>query len=554
MSELTGPAGPARTAMSPSSDPVSRQGTGTNRRGFLAGLATVAGALAVPVDLLRPRRASAATYDYTARETFDPFDRVFHSSGAAGQPDQPNDHGGLAWGQSYVLMGFMRMYDAYRDTYYLDRLIHNVDLVLANRDSVRGVTDYTGRSLPAWRAMHPYTVGTVRLTDGRGREVLEVRSARAYADETTVTVRSGSGDGRVTLEVVSPRYGVDTFPDVTMDPASSDYVVRRVYDAYPGPAMTTVRDLRADPADRTDPPRLGTFALSSQPVVFSVHTGMITYPIATFVRVVATTPTLRRNSRYKAKAEEYLAAVEAAVAVHDSEWREDDGAGYFRWPKGMPVPYDGTIQPINQSVALGRTYLELARVTRDPHYLRRAQALATMVRAQLVVDSGGAYIWPYWPTFSEVYQGYGKSGDPATDVSEYTPSYGSASGGAQQYEDLSHAAIEVDFAALAFRAGVVFKGLDMVRLARTFTQNLATSADGLATTYVRVDGGGGLAPPGQYLQAPRWMAVAPWDPALFTHALAIYVDHDVQPGSGSGVACVANLNWYARRFANQTPS
>jgi hypothetical protein len=522
------------------------------RRGFLrqAGLVSLgmAGALGVSGDLVRPRRALAATYDYTARETFDHFDRVFHSSGAAGQPDQPNERGGLAWGQSYVLMAFMRMYDAYRDTYYLDRLIHNVDLVLDNRDSVRGVTDYAGRSLPAWRAMHPYTVGTVRLTDEDARDVLEVRSARAYADETTVTVRSGSSEGRFTLEVASPRYGVDTFTDVTMDPASPDYVVRRVYDAYPGPAMTTVRDLRPDPAGGTSTPRLGATTLSSQPVVFAVHTGMITYPIATFVRVVATSPSLQRKPRYKAKAEEYLAAVEAAVAVHDDEWHEEDGTGYFRWPKGTPLPFDGTIQPINQSVALGRTYLELARATGDPRYLRRARALAQMVRAQLMVDRGGAYIWPYWPTFSEVYQGYAKSGDPATDISAYTPAYGSPGKGARQYEDLSHAAIEVDFAALAFRAGVVFRGLDMVRLARTFTQNLATTAEGVATTYVGVDGSGGLAPSGQYLQAPRWMAVAPWDPALFTHALAIYVDHDVQPGSGSGLACVANLNWYARRF------
>lgn len=337
-----------------------------------------------------PGRPWRRRYDYTARETFDLFDRVFHESGVAGQPDQPNDHGGLAWGQSYVLMGFMRMYDAYRDTYYLDRLVHNVDLMLDNRDSARGVTDYAGLSLPAWRATHPYTVGTARLTDDNGREVLEVRSARAYADETTVTVRSGSGADRFTLEVASPRYGVDTFHDVIMDPASPDYVVRRVYDAYPGPATTTVRDVRSDP--QADALRLGTTALSSQPVIFAVHTGVITYPIATFVRTVYTSPPLRRNPRYKAKADEYLAAVEEAVAVHDDEWREEHGRGYFRWLKGMPLPYDGTIQPINQCVALGRTYLELARATGDAHYLKRAQALAQMVRAQLVVDDGGAYV------------------------------------------------------------------------------------------------------------------------------------------------------------------
>ncbi len=29
-------------------------------------------------------------------------------------------------------------------------------------------------------------------------------------------------------------------------------------------------------------------------------------------------------------------------------------------------------------------------------------------------------------------------------------------------------------------------------------------------------------------------------------ATAVYDDHAVEPGSGSGVLCVANLNWYAQ--------
>jgi len=63
----------------------------------------------------------------------------------------------LAWSQSYVLLGLVRMYETYRDMYYPDRLLDTVDQVLPGRDSDRGVTDYRGLSLPAWRADHPYT-------------------------------------------------------------------------------------------------------------------------------------------------------------------------------------------------------------------------------------------------------------------------------------------------------------------------------------------------------------------------------------------------------------
>ena len=404
------------------------------------------------------------------------------------------------------------MYEAYRDTYYLDRLVHNTDLVLANRDSVRGVADYAGRSRPAWRAANPYTVGIARLTDDTGAPVLEVRSALAYADQATATVRSGEG-GRFTLAVTNTKYArTDTFADVTMDPAGPDYVVRRVYDAYPTGTMVTVRDLRSAPAAGASP-AAGDTGLTSAPAVFAVHTGMISYPIAGFAATVLADPRLRRNAHYRQKAEEYLAAARDAVAVHDEEWRDGPGGtGWFQWPKGMPVPYDGNVQPINQSVALGRTYLALAAATRDKTYLDRATRLARMLAGQVEVSSGGTATWHYWPTTGQMYDGYAKTGDPATDLSIYTPAYGSSGRGNQQYEDVSHGAIEVDFAVRAFRSGVVFRGEDLAAFAATFTRNVATTTpEGIATTHTRVDGSGGLAVSGQYLQAPRWMAVAWWD-------------------------------------------
>ncbi|GAA2376927.1 hypothetical protein GCM10010404_36150 [Nonomuraea africana] len=60
-------------------------------------------------------------------------------------------------------------------------------------------------------------------------------------------------------------------------------------------------------------------------------------------------------------------------------------------------------------------------------------------------------------------------------------------------------------------------------------------------------GSGGLALAGQYLQAPRSMPVAPWDPALFTHARQVYDDHAVESQRGSTLLCVTYLNWFARR-------
>ncbi|WP_327088295.1 hypothetical protein OIE66_39225 [Nonomuraea sp. NBC_01738] len=510
-----------------------------SRRRFTLGALAV-GALAPFAGPLGTARASAGR-DYTARETFDQFDQIFHSGGGAGQPGDTNEHGGLAWGQSYVLAGFIRMYEAYKDTHYLDRLITNIDLVLAGRDSERGVSDFAGRSAPAWRAMAPYTVGLVTLKDADGTPLLEVRTGLTYADNAVATVTSGTSAGRFSLEVRNTRTNlVATFTDLSMDPAAADYAVRRIIDAYPTPTLVTARDLR--PSGGTAAPVNGATPFVSQPVVFTVHTGMITYPMASFAKLVRKSPKLLAVPRYRHKAAEYLQAAREAAAVHDHEWRQtDDGYGYFVWNKGTPLAYDGAEQPTNQSLALGQTYAEIYAATGDPFYRDRTLRMAKTFARELTADADDAYVWSYWPAFGHAYRGYGK----ADGVSEFTPS----SARQQAVEDLSHGAIDVEFAAAAFRNHVFYKGEDLARFARTYTRNLVApaGADGAPTAYQRVNGTGSTTSAGQYLQAPRWMAVAQWDTALFDHARSIYEARAVEPQQGSYLASVAYLNWQARR-------
>ncbi|MGW0805706.1 hypothetical protein [Nonomuraea sp. NPDC002799] len=512
-----------------------------SRRQFTTG-ALAMGALAPFAGSLTGTAQAAAGHDYTARATFDLFDQTFHASTSVGQPTDTNEAGGLAWGQSYVLAGFIRMYEAYKDTHYLDRLITNIDLVLAGRDSARGVTDYRGRSQPAWRAMAPYTVGTATLKAADGTPLLEVRSSLTYANDAVATVTAGTSEDRFTLEVRNNKTNlVATFPDLSLDPSAADYAVRRILDAFPTPTKVTAKDLRPAPSGGAVP-ALGATPLVSLPVVFTVHTGMITYPMASFAKIVLRDPRLAAVAKYRHKAIEYLKAARDAAAVHDDEWRQtDDGYGYFVWNKGTPLGYDGTEQPSNQGLALGQTYAELAAATGDPFYRDRTRRMARMLTRELTVDADDAYVWTYWPAFGKAAQGFAK----ADGVSEYTPS----STPVRSIEDLSHGAIDVEFAAAAFRNKLAFTGRDMARFARTYSKNLIapTGADGLPSAYVRVDGTGGAVTPGQYLQAPRWMAVAQWDDAVFTHSRSIYEARAVEPQYGSYLLSVAYLNWHARR-------
>ncbi|MDD3653279.1 MAG: hypothetical protein PHO01_03680 [Desulfotomaculaceae bacterium] len=69
-----------------------------------------------------------------------------------------NDSGALAWSEAPVMYSFLRMYEATGDKTYLDQFIVHADSVLKTRDSVRGVKDYRGLSLPSWRAGGSYTL------------------------------------------------------------------------------------------------------------------------------------------------------------------------------------------------------------------------------------------------------------------------------------------------------------------------------------------------------------------------------------------------------------
>lgn len=476
-----------------------------------------------------PARAEEAR-DYADRSTYDWAEAYFRAN-SSNRPDVPNDVGGnLAWGQSYVLRSFISMYHGYRDTHYLDLLVDNVDAILSTRDSVRGVADYRGLSLPAWRGYHPYTAGWADIPDAEGRPSLRVRAATTYVNGLSVTTSAGTAAGTFKVTIVDPRINVtNTFDNLTMDPTSPDYAVRRIHAASPTSTRATAVDLRPTP-EAAGAPAPGTYQMNSTYYIFSVHTGMITAPIAEFSRIVRRNPALAR--RFASKAAQYVEAVEEAIAVHDGEWRQNsDGEGWYIWERGATVAFDGTEMPHNQFLALATTQLHLAAVTKDEKYRDRARRMLTTFRNDLRVQDA-SYIWNYWWTKSAVFTGYSQT----DDLSDFTPAFN----GAKQIEDMSHGAVDVEAAVQGFRDGLVFTADDIRRLAATFTDNIATyDAAGNPTVFTRVDGVGPIG--AQDVQAPRWMALADWDDEVFTFCRQMYNHRQIAPTTGSNLLGVANI-------------
>src|SRR5699024_6993393 len=255
-----------------------------------------------------------------------------------------------------------------------------------------------------------------------------------------------------------------------------DFVVTRVNEDVYHPWYRWTAKRLDGPA--TAVPEDGTLPFQQRYYVFAAHTGMITYPMALFARVVLE----EGRARYRGAAQRYLARTRKAVAFHDEEWRfrELPGGGTggdYVWPQGAPVPFDGLIQPFNQTQALGQTMAELHRIRRAPGMGEKVEAMVRGFRAD-VQQVGEAWQWHYWPTYSEMHRGL----DAEEQLSEYTPWYTPAT----QDEDISHAAITIEMLAAARGAGLEVTEEDLAHLVRTYHDNVALGPGSVAA---RVSGG-----------------------------------------------------------------
>lgn len=240
-----------------------------------------------------------------------------------------------------------------------------------------------------------------------------------------------------------------------------------------------------------------------EPYCYAVHTGMIITPMLEFVGLVQDSPWASQadagGETFTEKADRYLVAAQESAAVHELEWND---AGYYRFPADAAfLPSAGNVQPLNQSNALGRAHILLAALTDDPDQLAKATALATRFRAQITTGGDGAFLWNY-------------------NGGNY------ANGG----EDVSHAAINVGFAHLAAKHGIVFDDADVQAFARTFTERVYVN-DATFSDHV---GGGSTNDSSYRPQIGRWTELAPSKPAIYA-AVRDAFDRDYPPaGIGSG--------------------
>ena len=247
---------------------------------------------------------------------------------------------------------------------------------------------------------------------------------------------------------------------------------------------------------------------SEQPYCYVVHSGMIGYPIAEFARLVSEAG-LEDEVAYDGvtfgqKATVYTQAAREIVAAHEDQW-VDDGYYVFR-PDASFLDYAGVDLPLNQSNAMGRLLLVLSDLTGDSEYLDKATALAERFDDQL-----SGYLWNYW---GGAYVAFG--------------------------EDVSHAAINVDFAAMCAERGVVFGDVDMDGFATTFMDHVYVD-DLTFSDWV----GGGSTNNASYLpQVGRWLRLTPWRTGVYTAVRDLF-DTSYPPDAVGSASILAGWGYLA---------
>ena len=175
---------------------------------------------------------------------------------------------------------------------------------------------------------------------------------------------------------------------------------------------------------------------------FVAHTGMITYPILDFVKLV-------RESgieKYYDSALSFLQQVEESIEYHNKDWKVD----HYIYPEDF-YKRDYII-PISQQAAMGRSLILIYKLTEKEEYLNKTKYLARFIKDNSIKENDtGGYI---------LRQGF----IPGRNTPE------------SKIVDISHASVTIHFAYLAYKNNIIFNKKDMQRFAKTI-KHLAVNND-----------------------------------------------------------------------------
>lgn len=220
--------------------------------------------------------------------------------------------------------------------------------------------------------------------------------------------------------------------------------------------------------------------------IFTVHTGMIAYPILDFLLLA------KENREFKDKMgaewDRMLAETLEALGHHNRGWRKgpEEGAGYYE-STDKETDADGKPLPANWHSAMGRAHWIAWKVAGDEEQRNQARAIAVYLKNRFYVYEG-AYYWVYWPDEEAV-----KETKKPLEING---------------EDSSHAALTASPILLMAPEDEVFGAEDMKKLGAMIRQGMGRLGEGILFGTITGDP---KAEPSYATSAARWLPVGNYD-------------------------------------------
>jgi hypothetical protein len=443
-----------------------------------AGLTSTASAAACPSQSSRP-----PVTDYW-RTTFDLEDQELNNGN--GYADR-SDSSSLAWGEAYLLQGYLAMYRSYRDTWYLDKFVCHVDQMIAT------LSDPAGDGFLGWSTPY-YSVQKVlnrQFTYADPADYSLPLNWRRWQSTSQTAYLEGPGSETYLVVATDPPHGWQ----MVEQPIAS-YVPNHMYavsflgrtngvggvrgrvDVYDATSQAVLASSLFADATWTDhalsfkSPAPGhdirilcyqdNYQVTGFKAYFDnfsllldeeylVHDGVTLAPISSFIKTVRSDPGL---ANYLAKANQYLSLIESNFIPKWNTNSYDPGHGIYLIPNdeapGVPHYLGGTSLPHNQYLPWASVLSDVAAVTNNSNYRTRAQVLGGTFASIL---RGNSYVWNYADRIVP------QDSLPAGDMRPLVK------------EDTSHGGVDVRAIVAMYRNGDVFGAADLNSIA---TQMMTT--------------------------------------------------------------------------------
>ncbi|WP_164821399.1 carbohydrate binding domain-containing protein [Paenibacillus koleovorans] len=527
---------------------------------------------------------TASTVSASTNPWYDQY--VAYESVHGGDYYNSPESGTLAWGESYWLNSYMNMYGLTKNTTWLDKIVTHTDAMIANANDVDGdgylgwsafryspveidnttfataasgdatlpanwirfqSTSTTGYRSNASGAYHDYggappdTWGLVLKTNGTSWQSMyqplnSFVPNRSYVLNFYAKTNGSAAKGRAYILDTNLSTGVKTI-------IASQVIDSTSWDFYSV-------EFVSPPAGHSVQVWLGhnTYTVTggiayfdrvqvNRRVPYIVHDGMIGTPIAEFVRLIKSTPSLQ--AAYLTKANSYLDFLEdhlvkrwdgSSAKLGQTYVAVNSSSGYYiDSPNLDSVKHyaagENRILPHNMYLAFGNLLSVLHDITGTASYWDRAQAINTYFKSTLTYNTPtGSYNWKYKETAAKI-------------------------------EDISHGNIDVEAAITLFnKASTVYNGNDVVRFANTLKNKVWNQSTTAPKLHNFVDGsasgGGGTLTDYTYTKyMTGWTQLAQFDPKAWELAADQYSGYTLD-NSAYALTATEIMRWDPERVVN----